>query len=412
MINNAHVSRECVSRYAFSVRESSEHFIKVGQDISQVDDAIQEMSGYVRDLEVQNRNCSDAISHLDSTIIDLEAQLAALQTQLAVTPPEIPVTYEDEEGHSYTVMEPNPAYYALLDQICGVQNRLNAAKATRDATVDMQSRLRDSIQRFNDASARLMVLRESISHNVFVTVPICQDALDQLQKIEEAIGEYQSVMIGAFYDHTYGAAMSTASFPSSAISTTVGFGGMDQSTISERLIGEQGRQVPGFRGTCGPCTMANICRLLGTDCDEAGAIEMALSKGLCVSRSGDPEDQGGMSIKKFMQLGNSYSLSAEKKRNPSMSRIKEDLEQGKAVSMTVSSELLRNPNSRIDCRHRYTDHFVTVTGVNLDSNGNPVSINVRDTGQHARGPNTTIDIVTFEKMKRLKDFTIISFRKR
>ncbi|MDY0236653.1 MAG: hypothetical protein RBR71_11515 [Gudongella sp.] len=95
-----------------------------------------------------------------------------------------------------------------------------------------------------------------------------------------------------------------------------------------------------------------------------------------------------------------------------MTRIKDDLEQGKAVGMTVSSELLRNPNSNRMNRYRYTDHFVTVTGINLDANGNPVSVNVRDTGQHAHSPDTTIDIITFEKMKRLKDFTIISFRKR
>ncbi|MDY0236654.1 MAG: hypothetical protein RBR71_11520 [Gudongella sp.] len=305
MVNDAHASRECISRYEAAIVNTTDHISRVGQDLAQVDDSIQEMTGFIQDLEVQEQNCNDAISHADSVIADLEKQLADLQAELAVTPQEIPETYTDAEGNSYTEMVPNPAYYALVDQIQATQAKLAQARATRDAVESVQREIRSYKERFRDATARMTTLRESISHNVSSTVPVCQGAVEQLQKIDRVIEEYQSVLIGAFYDHTHGTNMSVASFPTSQVSSTVNYGGMDSKSVSDKLIDEQGKQVPGYEGTCGPCTIANLSRLLGVECDEAGAVNAAKLRGLCTSDSDDPRKLGGMSIKNFMKLGQS-----------------------------------------------------------------------------------------------------------
>lgn len=408
---STHVSKEDVEQYSSSIRETSEHFNNVSQNIIQLDEAIQELQTMIADLDVQDNRCKEAIEHLNSVIQNLENQLRELNAELAVTPPTIPETYEDENGAVHTVMVPNPAYYAILDQIKAVQNKLDEANTALSRTIDVQNRIRDSIQRLKNVASNIGTLKESITYEISVSIPICQSVLEQLQKIGTTIDNYTSVVIGATFDQSHNANLSKASFPTSAVSSTINIRGKGLEEIKQTLIKSQGKMVPDYHGTCGPCTMANALRLLGIDKNERETVQTAITYRLCRT-NGLPNDKGSMSIREFVKLGKHYSLESEVKRNPSMSKIKKDLEQGNVIALTVNSGMLRNPISKADLRNTYTDHFVTVTGVNLDSKGNPVSIEIWDTGRHSAHPNTTIDIVTFERMKSQKDFTMISLRKR
>ena len=411
MSNNVHVSRECVEHYAQSVDGCINQFSEIQRKFVQLDDAIQEIQIMLDNLRDQEGKCDRAIVHMNVIIEGLESQLQQLYAQLAVTPRTIPDSYVDEDGVEHIVMVPNPAYYAILDQISFVEGRLDAAKDILSRIVNQKELITGNIQRLENAIFKLKDSKEIISQEISESEPVCQDVMEKLLKICETIDEYLSVSVGALFDTSHGYAFSTASFPTSSISSTVVAGGWDKAQFFEMLINEQGLAVPNYEGTCGPCSLAIILTIMGKSTGEKDTVQTAIDRGLCTMGC-DPPDNGSMNIKDFMTLGKIYGLSSEKKRNPSMSRIMRDLEQGNQVALTISTTLLRNPNTVNNLRHQYTDHFVTVTGVNLDSEGNPVSIDVWDTGLHTGSPRAIIDIATFERMKGLKDFTMISFRKR
>ena len=400
-----------MEHYAQSIDGCINQFSEIQRKLVQLDDAIQEIQTMLDDLRGQEGKCDRAIDHMNVIIEGLEAQLQQLYAQLAVTPRTIPDSYVDEDGVEHIVMVPNPAYYAILDQISFVEGRLDAAKDILSRIVNQKERITEYIQRLEDATFKLKGSKEIISQEISESGPVCQDVMEKLQKICETIDEYLSVSVGALFDTSRGYAFSTASFPTSPVSSTVVAGGWDKTQFLEMLIKEQGLAVPNYKGTCGPCSLAIILTIMGESIGEKDTVQTAIDRGLCVTGC-NPSDNGSMNIRELMTLGKIYGLSSEKKRNPSMSRIMRDLEQGNQVALTISSTLLCNPNTVNNLRYQYTDHFVTVTGVNLDSGGNPVSIDVWDTGLHTGSPSTTIDIATFERMKGLKDFTMISFRKR
>ncbi|MCR4588335.1 MAG: hypothetical protein K5682_08015 [Lachnospiraceae bacterium] len=61
------------------------------------------------------------------------------------------------------------------------------------------------------------------------------------------------------------------------------------------LCPKQGDAVPGFAGTCGLCSSANVLRLAGVDVGEKEVVEYAKANGLCEQGHWDPGSNGGTS---------------------------------------------------------------------------------------------------------------------
>ena len=167
---------------------------------------------------------------------------------------------------------------------------------------------------------------------------------------------------------------------------------------------EQGNNEHGFEGTCGETTQANtLNKLLGTnEITENDVLNIAIDKNLCEVDVLDPANSGGTSTEQFMQLYDEMNHRVGDKLNIELFDYDDALgiddmasriENGSVLNIAVDSyELWDQPRDITDTAH-YTDHWISVTGVDRNVDGGIIGFKIVDSG----GSESYLDIDKFER---------------
>ena len=167
---------------------------------------------------------------------------------------------------------------------------------------------------------------------------------------------------------------------------------------------EQGNNEHGFEGTCGETTQANtLNKLLGTnEITENDVLNIAIDKNLCEVDVLDPANSGGTSTEQFMQLYDEMNHRIGDKLNIELFDYDDALgiddmasriENGSVLNIAVDSyELWDQPRDITDTAH-YTDHWISVTGVDRSVDGGIIGFKIVDSG----GSESYLDIDKFER---------------
>ena len=167
---------------------------------------------------------------------------------------------------------------------------------------------------------------------------------------------------------------------------------------------EQGNNEHGFEGTCGETTQANtLNKLLGTnEITENDVLNIAVDKNLCEVDVLDPANSGGTSTEQFMQLYDEMNHRVGDKLNIELFDYDDALgiddmasriENGSVLNIAVDSyELWDQPRDITDTAH-YTDHWISVTGVDRRVDGGIIGFKIVDSG----GGESYLDIDKFER---------------
>ena len=167
---------------------------------------------------------------------------------------------------------------------------------------------------------------------------------------------------------------------------------------------EQGNNEHGFEGTCGETTQANtLNKLLGTnEITENDVLNIAIDKNLCEVDVLDTANSGGTSTEQFMQLYDEMNHRVGDKLNIELFDYDDALgiddmasriENGSVLNIAVDSyELWDQPRDITDTAH-YTDHWISVTGVDRSVDGGIIGFKIVDSG----GGESYLDIDKFER---------------
>ena len=167
---------------------------------------------------------------------------------------------------------------------------------------------------------------------------------------------------------------------------------------------EQGNNEHGFEGTCGETTQANtLNKLLGTnEITENDVLNIAIDKNLCEVDVLDPANSGGTSTEQFMQLYDEMNHRVGDKLNIELfdyddalgiDDMESRIENGSVLNIAVDSyELWDQPRDITDTAH-YTDHWISVTGVDRRVDGGIIGFKIVDSG----GGESYLDIDKFER---------------
>ena len=170
---------------------------------------------------------------------------------------------------------------------------------------------------------------------------------------------------------------------------------------------EQGINEYGFEGTCGPTSQANaINTLLGNnELTENKVLGIAVDNNLC-DVSDDVVNSGGTTTENFMELYDKVNDSIGDKIDVelfdydsalSVSEMAEKLDEGSVLNIAVDSATLWGENHHIPgmlSEDVYTDHWITVTGVERSQAGEIQGLEIIDSG----GGENYVDAETYERM--------------
>ena len=190
----------------------------------------------------------------------------------------------------------------------------------------------------------------------------------------------------------------------------------------------QGVNDLGYEGTCGPTSQANaINTLLGTnEMTENKVLHIAVDNNLCEVGEISPADNGGTSTDQFMelydkineQIGDKLDIECfEYDNSLSVEQMAERLDEGAVLNVAVDSQTLWGENYHIPGtlgEDVYTDHWITVTGVNRNDVGDISSFNIIDSG----GGVSEVSAETYDRMcfgesgRQMIDPTCIVVRKK
>lgn len=167
---------------------------------------------------------------------------------------------------------------------------------------------------------------------------------------------------------------------------------------------EQGNNEFGFEGTCGETTQANTFNhLLGTnEFTENDVLSIAIDKDLCEVDMENPANSGGTSTEQFMELynemnhrtGDQLDVNVFDYENAlGIEEMASRLEDGSVLNIAVDSNVLWDqPGNLLDDMH-YTDHWISVTGVERDSFGSVAGFKIVDSG----GGESYLNVDKFER---------------
>lgn len=159
---------------------------------------------------------------------------------------------------------------------------------------------------------------------------------------------------------------------------------------------EQGFNMYGYEGTCGPTSQANaLNKLLHTnEFTENKVLGVAISNELCTT-VGSPDLQGGTTTDQFMklyeklneQLGGRITTELYKNNDAlDVNEVAKKLDEGSVINVAVDSYVLWDQqrdyvNSMgILQDDFYSDHWITVTGARRDDMGNIRGFDIIDSG--------------------------------
>ena len=173
---------------------------------------------------------------------------------------------------------------------------------------------------------------------------------------------------------------------------------------------EQGINEFGYQGTCGPTSQANaLNELLDTnEFTENKVLNVAVDNNLC-SMDSSPENCGGTTTEQFMELydkmneqldGRICTELYEFNNALDVEDVASKLDEGCVLNVAVDAAALWDQprdyvNSMgIPCDDFYSDHWITVTGVQRDELGNIQGFDIIDSG----GGVTYVDADKYHEM--------------
>lgn len=159
---------------------------------------------------------------------------------------------------------------------------------------------------------------------------------------------------------------------------------------------EQGINEFGYQGTCGPTSQANALNELfdTNEFTENKVLNVAVDNNLC-SMDSSPENCGGTTTEQFMELYDKMNEQLDGKINTELYEfnnaldvedVASKLDEGCVLNVAVDADALWDQpreyvNSMgIPCDDFYSDHWITVTGVQRDELGNIQGFYIIDSG--------------------------------
>ena len=159
---------------------------------------------------------------------------------------------------------------------------------------------------------------------------------------------------------------------------------------------EQGINEFGYQGTCGPTSQANALNELfdTNEFTENKVLNVAVDNNLC-SMDSSPENCGGTTKEQFMELYDKMNEQLDGKINTELYEfnnaldvedVASKLDEGCVLNVAVDADALWDQpreyvNSMgIPCDDFYSDHWITVTGVQRDELGNIQGFDIIDSG--------------------------------
>ena len=178
-----------------------------------VNDIIERYNGAVNsarsaiqtEITSNNSAIADALKGKAATndaIAKVRAKLNQLRAQLARTPPTITVTYDDGNGGTTTSVEPNPAYYALLDQISQLEGRIELLNSYLPRFEGIASLARSNISRCQSALHELDMLSHDLNSDNHLLMQLSEEGSSKLARIITVLGEFLAERIA--YDFSSG----------------------------------------------------------------------------------------------------------------------------------------------------------------------------------------------------------------
>lgn len=159
---------------------------------------------------------------------------------------------------------------------------------------------------------------------------------------------------------------------------------------------EQGINEFGYQGTCGPTSQANALNELfdTNEFTENKVLNVAVDNNLC-SMDSSPENCGGTTTEQFMELYDKMNEQLDGKINTELYEfnnaldvedVASKLDEGCVLNVAVDAAALWDQpreyvNSMgVPCDDFYSDHWITVTGVQRDELGNIQGFDIIDSG--------------------------------
>lgn len=163
--------------------------------------------------------------------------------------------------------------------------------------------------------------------------------------------------------------------------------------ITSMLIPRQGRAVAGFDGTCACCCIANCITMLGGQATEKSVVGAARENKLCVDKpikarySSKKADKiarhnGATSIESQIKLVEKLGYRCEHKDDQDLKDIFTQLQSGKTAMIGIRGGFLKDgPTKNFSpFQSHEANHMVTITGIQVDENGEPCGMWIHDTG--------------------------------
>lgn len=130
---------------------------------------------------------------------------------------------------------------------------------------------------------------------------------------------------------------------------------------SYQLNYNQGNAVPGFEGTCGETSVANVTMLGDQPVSEKEVVERAIKEGLCNTDSQFSDFRGASSQWDQQQLLEEFGFTSTVTNGFNAQEVARDIKAGKGVTVSVYAEALWDGGAVP--AGVSTDHRITVTGV-------------------------------------------------
>ena len=170
----------------------------------------------------------------------------------------------------------------------------------------------------------------------------------------------------------------------------------------------QGINEYGYMGTCGPTSQANAVNyLLETNAlSENKVLTLAVENDLCETDDINPSVLGGTTTDQFMELYDKLNESIGDKLEVerfdyenalSAEEMAERIEEGSVLNIAVDADTLFDENTHIPgqlAKDEYTDHWITVTGVDRNPDGSIAGFKIVDSG----GGESYADLDKYERM--------------
>jgi Ca2+-binding RTX toxin-like protein len=142
----------------------------------------------------------------------------------------------------------------------------------------------------------------------------------------------------------------------------------------------QGDEVPGYKGTCGETSVANICIMSGLQETEADVVKRAIANGWCRTQASDDASRGGCNQYDQMNLLKSFGLPSDCSYGYDQAKLAGLLKDGRGVLIAVNAGKLWDDPDYV--QGGVLNHVVTVTGVACDaSSGDVLGFYIADSGR-------------------------------